>query len=101
MTEQEQPKVETITISTEEGKEETFEILSTFKQDNGHQYMLLVPMEEELSEGAEEETLEQEVYPFRYEEKGDDVILYPIEEESEWDMIEEVLNTLQDEEEVD
>ena len=41
--------------------------------------------------------MEQEVYPFRYEEDGENINLIPIEDESEWDMIEEVLHTLETE----
>jgi len=37
---------------------------------------------------------EEEVYAFRYEEDGDDLKLYTIEDEEEWNMVEETFNTL-------
>lgn len=85
---------EMIVISNEEGQEETFQVLFRFEQDNGYKYILLTPVDQEA---GDDEVLEQEVYPFRYDEDGDNINLTPIEEESEWDMIEEVLNTLETE----
>lgn len=79
-----------IYIPDEEGNEEPFEILFTFERDEtGEKYMLVVPEGEADSEG------EGEVYAFRYEEDEDDnLTLYLIEDESEWDMVEETFNTL-------
>ncbi|OYD08843.1 DUF1292 domain-containing protein [Paludifilum halophilum] len=96
MAEQDQSTRETITISNDEGEQETFEVLYTFEQDQGQKYILLTPLEN-IPEGDGEEVYEQEVYPFRYEEEGENITLIPIEEESEWDMIEEVLQTLETE----
>lgn len=92
---QHEQEQEMIVISNEEGQEETFQVLFRFEQDNGYKYILLTPTDQE--EAEDDEVLEQEVYPFRYEEDGDNINLTPIEEESEWDMIEEVLNTLETE----
>ncbi|PTX58443.1 uncharacterized protein YrzB (UPF0473 family) [Melghirimyces profundicolus] len=86
---------ETVIISNEEGEQETFEVLYRFERDNGHQYILLTPVDEE--EAADDETVEQEVYAFRYEGDGENINLIPIEDDSEWDMIEEVLHTLESE----
>ncbi|MFD1396679.1 DUF1292 domain-containing protein [Kroppenstedtia eburnea] len=87
---------EMIVISNEDGQEETFEVLFQFERDNGHKYILLTPADEDEGED-DDETAEQEVYPFRYEEDGENINLIPIEDESEWDMIEEVLHTLETE----
>ena len=82
---------ETVLISNEDGQQETFEVLYRFERDNGQKYILLIPAEQV------EEAAEQEVYAFRYEGEGEDIQLIPIEDDKEWDMVEEVLNTLADE----
>ncbi|SDC60938.1 Uncharacterized protein YrzB, UPF0473 family [Melghirimyces thermohalophilus] len=90
---------ETVLISNEDGQQETFEVLYRFERDNGQKYILLIPAEqvEEAAEQEEGEPVEQEVYAFRYEGEGEDIQLIPIENDKEWDMVEEVLNTLADE----
>ncbi|MFC3039144.1 DUF1292 domain-containing protein [Virgibacillus xinjiangensis] len=86
---------ERIVIPDENGEEHLFEVLFTFDVDKtGHSYIAVAPAEQ-----AEEE--EVEVYAFRYEEKNeneDDLSLFPIESDDEWEMVEEMLNTLADEE---
>ncbi|GBF73859.1 hypothetical protein PA598K_02182 [Paenibacillus sp. 598K] len=85
----EEPEI--IYIPDEEGNEEEFEVIMKFEVDGSEQkYMMVVPL------SAEEETDEEseEVYAFRYEEDGDDLKLYTIESEEEWDMVEETFNTL-------
>jgi len=84
---------ERIIIPDEHGDEHLFEVLFSFDvDDTGESYIAVVP-----SEQADDE--EVEVYAFRYEENGnDDFTLYPIEDDNEWDMVEEMLNTLADEE---
>jgi uncharacterized protein YrzB (UPF0473 family) len=52
-----------------------------------HKYMMVVPLESDNEE-------EDEVYAFRYEEEGDDLKLYTIEDEEEWNIVEETFNTL-------
>ncbi|MFQ3542682.1 DUF1292 domain-containing protein [Halobacillus rhizosphaerae] len=87
-------KEERIVIPDENGEEHLFEVLFTFDVDQtGHSYMAVVPAEQKESD-------EVEVFAFRYEEKGneeDDLSLFQIESEEEWDMVEEMLNTLTDE----
>ncbi len=87
---------ERIIIPDENGEEHLFEVLFKFDVDQtGHSYIAVVPVEQQESE-------EVEVFAFRYEEKDDDqddLALYQIESEEEWEMVEEVLNTLTDEEE--
>ncbi|GIO21835.1 DUF1292 domain-containing protein [Oceanobacillus sp. J11TS1] len=85
---------ERIIIPDENGDEHLFEVLFTFDVDDTEQsYIAVVPAEQ-----AEEE--EVEVYAFRYEEQeNDDYTLYPIESDDEWNIVEEMLNTLAEEEE--
>jgi uncharacterized protein YrzB (UPF0473 family) len=88
---------ERIIIPDETGKEHLFEVLFTFDVDETEQsYMVVVPVEQSDAE-------EQEVYAFRYEEpegSEDDLTLYQIESEEEWEMVEEMLATFaQDEDE--
>ncbi|MFC4076844.1 DUF1292 domain-containing protein [Salinithrix halophila] len=95
--EQEHPESEMVIISNDEGEQESFQVLYRFEQDNGNKYILLTPVDE--PEGAQEndEPIEQEVYAFRYEGEGEQFSLMPIEDDNEWDMVEEVLRTLETE----
>lgn len=86
---------ERIIIPDENGEEHLFEVLFKFDVDQtGHSYIAVVPVEQQESE-------EVEVFAFRYEEKEEeeDLALFQIETDDEWEMVEEVLNTLTDEEE--
>ncbi len=85
MTEQEVER-ETIFIPDEEGKEEEFEVVYRFEVDNGAKYIMVVPVE------GDPEV--DEVYAFRYEEEGEDIKLFTIDDESEWDIVEETFHTL-------
>ncbi|WP_430785097.1 DUF1292 domain-containing protein [Virgibacillus flavescens] len=86
---------ERIVIPDENGEEHLFEVLFTFDTDDTEQsYIAVVPVEQKDDE-------EVEVYAFRYEEKeadDNDLSLFPIESDEEWEMVEEMLNTLADEE---
>ncbi|WP_054753385.1 DUF1292 domain-containing protein [Piscibacillus salipiscarius] len=83
-------------IPDENGEEHLFDILFTFDVDETEKsYLVAVPAEQ-----AEQE--EQEVFAFRFEESDqneDDLTLYQIETDQEWDMIEEMLNTFTDSDE--
>ncbi|GGG19800.1 DUF1292 domain-containing protein [Paenibacillus abyssi] len=82
----EEPEI--IYIPDEEGNEEEFEVIMKFEVDESDQkYMMVVPLHSEDDES-------EEVYAFRYEEDGDDLKLYTIEDEEEWNMVEETFNTL-------
>jgi uncharacterized protein YrzB (UPF0473 family) len=82
----EEPEI--IYIPDEEGNEEEFEVIMKFEVDGSDEkYMMVVPVNSENDE-------EDEVYAFRYEEEGDDLKLYTIEDEEEWNMVEETFNTL-------
>lgn len=89
-----EPK-ERIVIPDENGEEHLFETLFTFNvDDTNSSYVAVVPVEQ-----AEDE--EVEVFAFRYEEKGSEeseLSLFPIETDEEWDMVEEMLNTLAEDE---
>lgn len=87
---------ERIIVPDENGEEHLFEVLFTFDVDETNQsYIAVVPVEQSEDE-------EVEVYAFRYEENGnddDDLALFPIETDEEWDIVEEMLATLAEEEE--
>lgn len=82
---------EIIYIPDEDGNEEEFEVIMKFEvDDSDRKYMMVVPLD-----GGEEDT--DEVYAFRYEEDGDDLKLYTIDDEEEWNLVEETFNTLLEE----
>ncbi len=86
---------ERIIIPDENGEEHLFEVLFTFDVDaNQQSYLAVVPVDQKDDE-------EVEVFAFRYEDKEneDDLALFQIETEEEWEIVEEMLNTLMDEEE--
>ncbi|UCZ55258.1 DUF1292 domain-containing protein [Bacillus shivajii] len=85
-----------IVIPDENGEEHLFQVLFTFDVDaTGHSYMVLAP---EGSNDSEDDEIE--VHAFRYEEpEGEDLALYPIESDEEWNMVEELLNTFTEDEE--
>lgn len=83
----EEPEI--IYIPDDDGNEEEFEVIMKFEMDGSEQkYMMVVPL------GSEDDEDSEEVYAFRYEEEGDDLKLYTIEDEEEWNMVEETFNTL-------
>ena len=88
-------KNDTIIIPDENGDEHLFEVLVTFDvEETKKTYIAVVPAEEQEEE-------EVEVFAFRYEIKDsdeDDLALFPIETDEEWNMVEEMLETLTDEE---
>ncbi len=87
MTDFEEPEI--IYIPDEEGNEEEFEVIMKFEVDGSDsKYMMVVPLEESDNEESDE------VYAFRYEEDGDDLQLFTIEDEEEWKIVEETFNTL-------
>lgn len=89
---------ERIIIPDENGEEHLFEVLFTFDVDEtNHSYIAVVPVEQKDDD-------EVEVYAFRYEEKDkdeNDLALFPIETDEEWELVEEMLNTLADEEDLE
>lgn len=86
-------EVERIIIPDEDGNEEVFEVLYKFDvPTTGNQYVMVVPVE------GDPEV--DEVYAFRYEDDGDDIQLYLIEDDEEWEIVESTFQTLLDEEEI-
>lgn len=83
---------EYIFIPDDEGNEEKFEIIYQFDYED-KKYLLVTPADQD-------DEAEAEVYAFRYEENGEGMELYTIQTEEEWDIIEEVFNTLNEEFEV-
>lgn len=84
-----------ITIVDEDGNEQLCEVIYTFDSEEfGKSYVLysLVGAEED-----DEGQIEIFASAFTPSENGEDGELEPIETEAEWDLIEEVLNTLEDE----
>ncbi len=82
---QEEPEI--ILIPDDDGNEEEFEVIMKFEVDGKDaKYMMVVPTDGDGDEA--------EVYAFRYEEEDDDLKLFTIESEEEWDMVEETFNTL-------
>ncbi|GIP24940.1 UPF0473 protein [Paenibacillus sp. J23TS9] len=83
---EEEPDI--IYIPDDEGNEEEFEVIMKFEVDGSDsKYMMVVPLE-----AADDDS--DEVYAFRYEEDGDDLKLYMIEDDEEWQIVEETFNTL-------
>lgn len=78
---------EYIFIENEDGSDEKYEILYEFDAKDNH-YILLV-----LADLPEDEE-EAEVFAFRYITEGEDIRLEVIESEDEWEIVEEVFNTL-------
>lgn len=81
-------EAEILYIPDDEGNDEAFEVIMRFEPDDGtdRKYILLVP--------AEDTDEEQEVFAFRYEEEDEEIKLFPIDDQEEWDMVEETFNTL-------
>lgn len=78
-------------IIPEDGVEHEYEVLTLFDiEELGHSYVAVIPVEQ-----VEED--EAELFVVRYEEDENDPELFKvfqIEDDHEWDLVEEVLNTL-------
>lgn len=83
-----------IVIPDENGDENLFDVLFYFDvPETDKSYVVVVPVEEEAEDSGEEE-----VFAFRYEEEDDEFKLFPIETDGEWDVVEEMINTFSEEE---
>lgn len=81
-------KAELIYIPDDEGNEEEFEVIMRFEvDDSDRKYMMVIPTDTTDDEA-------DEVYAFRYEEDGEDIKLFTIEDDEEWGVVEETFNTL-------
>ncbi|MDF7637040.1 DUF1292 domain-containing protein [Leuconostocaceae bacterium ESL0958] len=89
-----EPEIDQITLVDENGDEALYEVLFTFhSEEYDKSYILLVP------EGVEEdEQVDVQAYIFQPTEDAEakEEDLLPIEDDAEWDMVEEVLNTFLD-----
>ncbi|MFD1671738.1 DUF1292 domain-containing protein [Agrilactobacillus yilanensis] len=88
-----------ITLVDDKGNEELYQILFTFdSEDYGKSYVLLYPASTD-----EDEEVEVQAFSFKPDPKGDvgQGDLYPIEDDAEWAMVEEVLNTFIDDDGAD
>ncbi|MFD1428971.1 MULTISPECIES: DUF1292 domain-containing protein [Lacticaseibacillus] len=88
-----------ITLVDEKGNEELYQVLFTFdSEDYGKSYVLLFPQS-----AADDEEVEIQAFSFTPDENGDasQGDLFPIEDDDEWAMVEEVLNTFLDDEDDD
>ncbi len=88
-----------ITLIDDKGNEELYQVLFTFdSEDYEKSYVLLYP------QGAsDDEEVEIQAFSFTPDANGDasQGDLYPIEDDDEWDMVEEVLNTFLDDEDAE
>ncbi|MCM3762313.1 DUF1292 domain-containing protein [Alkalihalobacillus oceani] len=91
-----QEEKDRIVIPDENGDEHLFDELFKFTVDEtGKSYILVTPVGEEADEDEE-----VEVFAFRYEDRDDeenDIALFPIETDAEWEIVEEMLNTFSEE----
>ncbi len=82
-----------------DGEEHLFEVRYIFEPDHSeHAYVVVVPVGETEEDGSDEE----EAFAFRFIEHGDgedDLELFALETDEEWDMIEEMLDAVQQMEE--
>lgn len=90
----EEAQEQQITLVDENGNEQLFNVLFTFTSDEYKKsYILLYP------EGTEDdEEVDIQAFSFNPDEDGDatEGDLQPIEDDAEWEMVEEVLNTFLD-----
>ncbi|RLK62990.1 DUF1292 domain-containing protein [Atopobacter sp. AH10] len=85
-----------ITIIDENGDEQLHTILLTFESDDfGRSYVITYP-----SDAENDETVELSAFAYEEDEDGLQGTLMPIESDEEWDMVDEVLNTFMDDEQL-
>lgn len=81
-----------ITLIDENGNEQLFKELFTFDSDDyGKSYIFIYPEEQE-----NDDSVDIQAYIIADNEDNDGQDLVPIEDDKEWDMVEEVLNTFLD-----
>ncbi|MCI1986751.1 MAG: DUF1292 domain-containing protein [Lactobacillus sp.] len=80
-----------ITLIDDKGNEELYRVLFTFDSEDYHKsYVLLYPQSD-----SDNDELDIQAFSFTPDENGDasQGDLFPIEDDDEWQMVEEVLNT--------
>ena len=81
-----------ITLIDEDGNEQLFKELFTFDSDDyGKSYIFIYPAEQE-----NDDSVDIQAYIVAANKDGDGQDLVPIEDDKEWDMVEQVLNTFLD-----
>ena len=81
-----------ITLVDDQGNEQLYKVLFTFDSDDyGKSYILLYPASAE-----NDEQVDIQAYAYQNQDDGSEGELEPIEDDAEWDMVEEVLNTFLD-----
>ena len=71
------------------GKEIICDIVKVFRDDsNGINYII-------YTDGTKDDSGELEIYASRYELEGNDFVLKPIENDYEWNLIDNILSTLE------
>ena len=81
-----------ITLIDENGNEQLFKELFTFDSDDYRKsYIFIYPAEQE-----NDDSVDIQAYIIADNEDNDGQDLVPIEDDKEWDMVEEVLNTFLD-----
>jgi uncharacterized protein YrzB (UPF0473 family) len=78
---------EVLVISDDHGNETEYEVVATFEIE-GKAYVVVAPFDDEESD---------EGFVFRFEEEGDELILYTIEDEEEFRLVEETFNQIVEE----
>ncbi len=87
---------ERLFIEDEEGIEHEYEVIMYLEPDGSeHKYVILLPLDEDAD--AEE----AEVVPFRYTDEGDELKLFPLESEEEWQLVTETFDALYGAEELE
>ena len=79
-----------IVLKTSENEEKVFSLLFTFDSDETKKSYMTYTDDSEDAEGN------TQVYASIYDPTGEDLNLYPIETEREWQIIQEILNGLQE-----
>ncbi|SDI85987.1 DUF1292 domain-containing protein [Natribacillus halophilus] len=96
----EEEENERVIIPDEDGNDHVFEVLFTFNIDETERsYMVVTPV---VNEDEDREDEEVEIFAFQYEETNEDpsgFSLYPIESDEEWEMVEEMIATMLDDDE--
>lgn len=92
MIKQEQSDDQMITLIDEDGNEQLFKELFTFDSDDyGKSYIFIYPADQE-----NDESVDIQAYIVTDNQDGDGQDLVPIEDDQEWEMVEQVLNTFLD-----
>lgn len=83
---------EVFTLVDEKGNEELYKEALRFQADTNHKwYIVLYPLDEENSD-----EVSLQAFSFKDNDDGGDIDLLPIENDAEWEMVQEVINTFID-----